>query len=221
MQCVFPNWNTAAQLKLMHPVSWSIGTTKHCTHENAVQDLKMAASTTTRGACLHRRTFLLEHYAKWAEVFLLCVCVCECVCVRVCVRVRSAHIILQVLFITIIFSPVKDSVVVNDRWCGNCACKHGGYYTCRDRYNPGSPVSKNDLFCHDSLFNIKCAAGPCKIKSDLLCFCFVFWQAIFWSTSGKTAWPLTPTRGDTGEMSNWTRTWPFTNFCRRWYPPSG
>ena len=35
-------------------------------------------------------------------------------------------------------SPVKDTVVVNDRWGGGCACKHGGYYTCMDRYNPGT-----------------------------------------------------------------------------------
>ena len=34
-------------------------------------------------------------------------------------------------------SPVKDTVVVNDRWGYNCPCAHGGYYTCRDRYNPG------------------------------------------------------------------------------------
>jgi alpha-L-fucosidase len=34
-------------------------------------------------------------------------------------------------------SPVKDSVVVNDRWGSGCACHHGGYYTCQDRYNPG------------------------------------------------------------------------------------
>jgi len=34
-------------------------------------------------------------------------------------------------------SPVKDTVVVNDRWGQGCACKHGGYYTCNDRYNPG------------------------------------------------------------------------------------
>lgn len=34
-------------------------------------------------------------------------------------------------------SPVKDTVVTNDRWGDNCLCKHGGYYTCADRYNPG------------------------------------------------------------------------------------
>ncbi|XP_028676297.1 plasma alpha-L-fucosidase [Erpetoichthys calabaricus] len=34
-------------------------------------------------------------------------------------------------------SPVRDSVVTNDRWGNGCICKHGGYFTCRDRYNPG------------------------------------------------------------------------------------
>ncbi|KAI8492642.1 Tissue alpha-L-fucosidase [Branchiostoma belcheri] len=34
-------------------------------------------------------------------------------------------------------SPVKDTVVTNDRWGSGMACHHGGYYTCADRYNPG------------------------------------------------------------------------------------
>ncbi|KAK3889033.1 hypothetical protein Pcinc_006909 [Petrolisthes cinctipes] len=34
-------------------------------------------------------------------------------------------------------SPVKDTVVVNDRWGIGINCKHGSYYTCSDRYNPG------------------------------------------------------------------------------------
>ncbi|CAG5131391.1 unnamed protein product, partial [Candidula unifasciata] len=33
-------------------------------------------------------------------------------------------------------SPVKDYVVTNDRWCSDCLCKHGGYFTCDDHYNP-------------------------------------------------------------------------------------
>ncbi|KFM70007.1 Alpha-L-fucosidase, partial [Stegodyphus mimosarum] len=33
-------------------------------------------------------------------------------------------------------SPVKDTVVVNDRWGSGIPCNHGGYYTCTDRYNP-------------------------------------------------------------------------------------
>lgn len=34
-------------------------------------------------------------------------------------------------------SPVKDTVVVNDRWGQGIPCHHGSYYTCADRYNPG------------------------------------------------------------------------------------
>uniref|UniRef100_A0A0C9RDA0 alpha-L-fucosidase n=2 Tax=Fopius arisanus TaxID=64838 RepID=A0A0C9RDA0_9HYME len=34
-------------------------------------------------------------------------------------------------------SPVKDTVVVNDRWGIGTACKHGDFYSCADRYNPG------------------------------------------------------------------------------------
>ncbi|KAK9702652.1 Alpha-L-fucosidase [Popillia japonica] len=34
-------------------------------------------------------------------------------------------------------SPVKDKVVVNDRWGRGIPCKHGDFYTCSDRYNPG------------------------------------------------------------------------------------
>ncbi|MBN3306507.1 FUCO2 fucosidase, partial [Amia calva] len=34
-------------------------------------------------------------------------------------------------------SPVRKTVVTNDRWGSGCICKHGGYYTCTDRYNPG------------------------------------------------------------------------------------
>ncbi|KAG7457680.1 hypothetical protein MATL_G00229720 [Megalops atlanticus] len=34
-------------------------------------------------------------------------------------------------------SPVKDSVVTNDRWGAGCSCKHGGYFNCEDKYTPG------------------------------------------------------------------------------------
>ncbi|XP_069463713.1 plasma alpha-L-fucosidase [Ambystoma mexicanum] len=34
-------------------------------------------------------------------------------------------------------SPVRDTVVTNDRWGKATSCKHGGFYTCSDRYNPG------------------------------------------------------------------------------------
>lgn len=34
-------------------------------------------------------------------------------------------------------SPVSKTVVTNDRWGINTPCKHGGFHTCTDRYNPG------------------------------------------------------------------------------------
>ncbi|XP_061185892.1 alpha-L-fucosidase-like [Saccostrea echinata] len=34
-------------------------------------------------------------------------------------------------------SPVKDYILVNDRWGSDCFCKHGGFWTCSDRFNPG------------------------------------------------------------------------------------
>jgi alpha-L-fucosidase len=37
-------------------------------------------------------------------------------------------------------SPVKDTVVVNDRWGAGDTCLHGGYWTCSDRYQPGKLV---------------------------------------------------------------------------------
>ena len=35
-------------------------------------------------------------------------------------------------------SSVKDTVVYNDRWGKGDTCHHGSYYTCSDRYNPGT-----------------------------------------------------------------------------------
>jgi len=35
-------------------------------------------------------------------------------------------------------SPVKDTVVTNDRWGSGIACHHGGFFTCHDRFNPGT-----------------------------------------------------------------------------------
>lgn len=35
-------------------------------------------------------------------------------------------------------SPVNVTVVTNDRWGMETPCRHGGFYTCGDRFNPGS-----------------------------------------------------------------------------------
>lgn len=38
-------------------------------------------------------------------------------------------------------SPVKNTVVVNDRWgSGDIICHHGDFYTCADRFNPGIEI---------------------------------------------------------------------------------
>ncbi|GAB5574684.1 tissue alpha-L-fucosidase [Prionailurus iriomotensis] len=43
-------------------------------------------------------------------------------------------------------SPVKDKVVVNDRWGQNCSCHHGGYYNCQDKFKPESlPTHKWEM----------------------------------------------------------------------------
>lgn len=34
-------------------------------------------------------------------------------------------------------SPVRETVVVNDRWGHGTSCRHGGFFNCEDRYNPG------------------------------------------------------------------------------------
>ncbi|KAJ8319224.1 hypothetical protein KUTeg_004315 [Tegillarca granosa] len=38
-------------------------------------------------------------------------------------------------------SPVKDTVVTNDRWGSNTRCKHGGFWNCNDRFNPGKIIA--------------------------------------------------------------------------------
>ncbi|KAK7499558.1 hypothetical protein BaRGS_00009210 [Batillaria attramentaria] len=39
-------------------------------------------------------------------------------------------------------SPVKDTVVTNDRWGKGTLCHHGGFLTCSDRYNPGKKQNR-------------------------------------------------------------------------------
>lgn len=34
-------------------------------------------------------------------------------------------------------SPVRETVVTNDRWGFGTACQHGDFYNCADRFNPG------------------------------------------------------------------------------------
>jgi len=53
--------------------------------------------------------------------------------------VKDFCILVAYLLVSVLscFSPVKDKIVINDRWGEGIACHHGGYYTCTDRYDPG------------------------------------------------------------------------------------
>lgn len=37
-------------------------------------------------------------------------------------------------------SPVKEEIVVNDRWGLDMGCHHGDFYNCRDRFNPSKYI---------------------------------------------------------------------------------
>ncbi len=37
-------------------------------------------------------------------------------------------------------SPVRDTVVTNDRWGTETSCAHGGFYSCTDNFNPGNKM---------------------------------------------------------------------------------
>lgn len=40
------------------------------------------------------------------------------------------------------FSPIRDKVVVNDRWGINSTGHHGGFFTYADRFDPGKLVER-------------------------------------------------------------------------------
>lgn len=48
-------------------------------------------------------------------------------------------------------SPVSKTVVTNDRWGIGTLCKHGDFYTCQDRYNPGTMFLTLNGICVDKL----------------------------------------------------------------------
>lgn len=68
---------------------------------------------------------------------MLAACMPECddECIRYIVNHKLEYCGIAYTSV-LLYSPVKDTVVVNDRWGSGCTCNHGGYYTCQDRYNP-------------------------------------------------------------------------------------
>ena len=61
-------------------------------------------------------------------------------------------------FVHTFYSPVKDIVVVNDRWGSGDSCKNGGYFTCHDRYNPGNVVTNYSTY---TFINISLVSSTC------------------------------------------------------------
>ena len=57
--------------------------------------------------------------------------------------------------------PVRDTVVVNDRWGEGCPCSNGGYYTCTDRYNPGSLQNHKWEVCRRATKMLLACANIC------------------------------------------------------------
>lgn len=47
-------------------------------------------------------------------------------------------------------SPVRDTVVTNDRWGRGTLCKHGDFITCSDRFNPGKFSILNNCVLHNA-----------------------------------------------------------------------
>ena len=60
--------------------------------------------------------------------------------------------------------------MINDRWGNNVGCKHGGFYTCGDRYNPGKTVSFAIMFCHCKYGSTR---KPLFCKTKILIFYLV------------------------------------------------
>lgn len=42
-------------------------------------------------------------------------------------------------------SPVKNEIVVNDRWGTTTSCVHGDFYNCKDRFNPSKYIFMNNV----------------------------------------------------------------------------
>ena len=99
-------------------------------------------------------------------------------------------------------SPVKDTVVVNDRWGVGCMCHHGGSYTCSDRYNPGNysyvytqrfvgPILKNNCWPFFDVQRSPFSLSICDIVFCVRCDIVFCVRRIFNnSTTEERSWEL-------------------------------
>lgn len=52
-------------------------------------------------------------------------------------------------------SPVKDTVVTNDRWGKDAICKHGSFWNCQDKFKPGNEIKMQLFYCRFLIITIK------------------------------------------------------------------
>lgn len=64
-------------------------------------------------------------------------------------------------------SPVAATVVSNDRWGQDTLCKHGGFFTCKDRFNPGNNLNQCCFTNIITFFNILGTLQPRKWENAL------------------------------------------------------
>jgi len=68
-----------------------------------------------------------------------------------CVQLESNCLASFLCILCLFYSPVKDAIVTNDRWCDNgCKCHHGGTFTYTDRYNPGIGKTAPKLYPYEN-----------------------------------------------------------------------
>ena len=85
----------------------------------------------------------------------VCVYVCVSLLIFVCISwLGMSAPNLPIMHVLYIPSPVKDTVVVNDRW-GGTLCAHGDSFTCADKYHPGKLlfISKIPTLTHTYCFH--------------------------------------------------------------------
>lgn len=80
-------------------------------------------------------------------------------------------------------SPVRKSIVTNDRWGKGTLCSHGDFYTCSDRYSPG-------ILRHRNLYEFD--LKPSNLSQECCSH-----------TNGRTQWRSIKRVGAIGPMLGW------------------
>lgn len=79
-------------------------------------------------------------------------------------------------------SPVKEEIVVNDRWGQGIPCHHGGYYTCKDGFNPlklqqhyfESCTTSGSTWGYNKHDNLEDIMSPTQVITKLIQVCTAY-----------------------------------------------